>query len=80
MSMSQLVCSGSEDVDCPDNVLTADGTLIHPLATLCARDHVTTLQQDTVDWRVHTNFTEVLLQADQTTISTMLYKDKLVIL
>lgn len=67
-------------MDCPDNVLTADGTLIHPLATLCAGDHVTTLQQDTVDWRVHADFTEVLLQADQTTISTMRYKDKLVIL
>lgn len=59
---SGLVSSGPEDVDGSDDILAADGTLAHPLAALGAGDHVTTLQQDTVDGRVHTDLTEVLLE------------------
>lgn len=59
--------SGPEDMDGSDDVLAADGTLAHPLTTLGAGDHVTTLQQDAVDRRVHTDFTEVLLQTWTTT-------------
>lgn len=47
----------------PDHVLPADGTLAHPLAALGAGDHVTALQQDAVDGRVHADLTEVLLLA-----------------
>ena len=53
--------SGPEDVDGSDDVLATDGTLAHPLAALGAGDHVTTLQQDAVDGRVHTDLTDVLL-------------------
>lgn len=58
--------SGPEDVDGSDDVLAADGTLAHPLAALGAGNHVTTLQQDAVDGRVHTDLTEVLLQTSRT--------------
>lgn len=34
---------------CSDHILSADGTLVHALATLGTGYHVTTLQQDTVD-------------------------------
>lgn len=66
--------SGPEDVDGSDDVLAADGTLAHPLAALGAGDHVTTLQQDAVDGRVHTDLTEVLLQTRRT--ATGLWRDK----
>lgn len=56
------VTSGPEDVHGSDDVLAADGTLVHPLPTLGARDHVTALQQDAVDGGVHADLTEVLLQ------------------
>lgn len=50
-------------MDCPDDVLAADGTLAHPLAALGAGDHVTAFQQNTVDERVHADLTQVLLHA-----------------
>lgn len=43
-SRSPWVRSGTEHVDGTDNVLTADRTLVHPLATFGAGNHVTTLQ------------------------------------
>lgn len=66
--------SGPEDVDGSDDVLAADGTLAHPLAALGAGDHVTTLQQDAVDGRVHTDLTKVLLQTRRTAAG--LWRDK----
>lgn len=54
--------SGPEDVDSSDDVLAADRALAHPFPTLGAGDHVTALQQDAVDGRVHTDLTQVLLQ------------------
>lgn len=62
-----LMRSGPKDVDSSDDVLAADGTLVHPLSTLGAGDHVTTLQQDAVDGRVHADLTEVLLRTCTTT-------------
>lgn len=67
--------SGPEDVDGSDDVLAADGTLAHPLAALGAGDHVTTLQQDAVDGRVHTDLTEVLLHTCRTA-AARLWRDK----
>jgi hypothetical protein len=55
--------SGPEDVHCPYHVLSADGALAHALATLAAGDHVATLQQHTVNGRVHADPTEVLFLA-----------------
>lgn len=52
-----------------DNILATDGTLVHPLATFSAGDHVSTLQQNTVDRAVHADFTKVLLQIRVTTFS-----------
>lgn len=53
--------SGPKHVDGSDDVLAADGTLVHPLSALGAGDHVSALQQDTVDGGVHADLTEVLL-------------------
>lgn len=50
-------------MDGADNVLAADRTLVHPLATFGAGNHVTTLQQDTVDGGVHADLTKVLLHS-----------------
>lgn len=47
----------------PDHVLPADGTLVHALAALGAGDHVATLQENTVDGRVHADPAQVLLHA-----------------
>lgn len=55
--------SGPEDVHRPYHVLSADGALAHALAALAAGDHVATLQQHTVNGRVHADPTEVLLLA-----------------
>ncbi len=63
---SELLQSGPEDMDGSDDVLAADRTLAHPLAALGAGDHVTALQQDTVNGRVHADPTEVLLQTCRT--------------
>lgn len=46
-----------------DHILPTDGTLIHALAALGAGDHVTALQQDTVNGRVHADPAQVLLHA-----------------
>lgn len=53
--------SGPEDMDGSNDVLAADWTLTHPFSTLGAGDHVTTLQQDAVDGRVHADLTQILL-------------------
>lgn len=50
-----------EDVHGPHNILSADGALAHALATLATGHHVATLQQDTVNRRVHADPTQVLL-------------------
>lgn len=63
------VFSGTEHVDSSDNVLTADWTLVHPLATFGAGNHVTTLQQDAVDGGVHADLTKVLLHTCGGTVS-----------
>lgn len=49
-------------MDGSDNILTADRTLAHPFAALGASDHVPTLQQDTIDGRVHADLTDVVLK------------------
>lgn len=54
-------CSGSEHVHCPHHVLPADRTFAHALAALCACDHVSALQKNTVNGWVHTDLTQVLL-------------------
>lgn len=43
-----------------DHVLPADGTLVHALAALGTGHHVATLQQNTVNGRVHADPTQVL--------------------
>lgn len=63
-------------MDGSHDVLAADGTLAHPFAALCAGDHVTTLQQDTVNGTVHADLTEVLLLARRSTNTTGLWGDK----
>lgn len=62
-------------MDGSDDVLAADGTLAHPLTTLGAGDHVTTLQQDAVDGRVHADLTQVLLQTCRTPTSAVLWRE-----
>lgn len=54
--------SGPEDVDHPDDVLPADGTLTHALAAAAAGDHVSTLQQHAVHRVVHADAAQVLIQ------------------
>lgn len=44
-----------------DNILTTDRTLVHPLAAFSAGDHVSTLQKNTVNRRVHADLTEEFL-------------------
>lgn len=51
-----------EDVHSPHHVLPADGALTHPLATLCAGDHVTTLQKNTINGGVHADPAEVVIR------------------
>lgn len=55
----------------PDDVLSADGALAHPLATLGARHHVATLQQDTVDDGVHADPTQVVIVIRQLHLLTL---------
>lgn len=52
---------GLEDVHSPHNVLPADGTLAHPLATLGTGDHVSTLQEDAVNHSVHADPTQAVI-------------------
>lgn len=56
---------GLEDVHGSHNVLPADGTLAHPLTTLGAGDHVTTLQEDAVDHGVHADPAQVVIHVGQ---------------
>lgn len=46
-----------------DDILATNGTFAHPLSTLGAGNHVSTFQQDTVNGRVHTDPTDIVLQA-----------------
>lgn len=46
-----------------NHVLSADGTLVHAVPTLAACDHVSTLQQHTVNRRVHADLTQIFLLA-----------------
>lgn len=48
-------------MDGADDVLPADRTFAHALPTLSASDHVTTLQQDTVDHSVHADPAQVFI-------------------
>jgi hypothetical protein len=60
-----LLCSpssGPEDVDHPDDVLPADGTLAHALAAPAAGDHVSALQQHTVHGVVHADPAQFLVR------------------
>lgn len=66
-----ISCSGVlglEDVHGPHDVLPADRALVHPLATFGAGDHVTTLQEDTVDHGVHADPAEVVILNRQWTV------------
>lgn len=59
---------GLEDVHGPHDVLSADRTLVHPLATFGAGDHVATLQEDAVDHGVHADPAEVVILNRQRTV------------
>lgn len=50
-----------ENMHSPDNVLSADRAFAHALPAFSAGDHVTALQQHTVDYRVHTDATQVVV-------------------
>lgn len=51
-----------EDVHGPHHVLPADGALAHPHPTFGTGDHVTALQQHTVDHSVHADATQVIIR------------------
>lgn len=48
-------------MDGPDNVLSAYWAFTHALPTFGAGDHVTALQQHTVDDRIHADSTQVII-------------------
>lgn len=52
----------------PHYILPADWALVHPLAALGAGDHVTALQEHTVDHSVHTDPAEVVIMDRQWTL------------
>lgn len=60
-----FVCLGLKDMYSSDHVLSADGTLVHFLATPGTGDHVTTLKQDTVDHSVHADTTHVFIHGTE---------------
>lgn len=60
----------------PHDVLPANGTLIHPFATLGARHHVTALEQDTVDHCVHADPAEVVVVDGQRTLLAICRTDE----
>lgn len=62
---------GLEDMHGPDHKLPADGTFVHPLATLGAGHHVATLEEDTVDHRVHADPAEVVIMDCQGSLFTV---------
>lgn len=54
--------SRPEHMNGSDNILATDRTLVHPLAAFSAGDHVSTLQEDTLNRAVHADLTKVLLR------------------
>lgn len=62
---------GLEDMHGPDHKLPADGTFVHPLATLGAGHHVAALQEDAVDHRVHADPAEVVVMDRQRSLFTV---------
>ena len=56
-----LVCSGLEYFDDPDDVLSADGALVHELSASGAGAHVAALQHDAVHRRVHANLAQLVV-------------------
>lgn len=52
---------GLENMHGPDNVLSAYWAFAHALPAFGAGDHVTALQQHTVDDRVHADSTQVIV-------------------
>lgn len=53
--------SGTEHVNDPDDVLAADGALVHLFAAQGARHHVPTVQQHAVDPRVHADSAQLFV-------------------
>ena len=51
---------GTKDMDNAGDVATADGTFGKSFTTVCTRDHVTALQKNAVNDRVHANFTQIV--------------------
>lgn len=54
----------------PYNILPADGTFTHPLATLGAGHHVATLKENTVDGCIHTDPAKVVIGDPQMSLFT----------
>jgi len=52
----------TEHVDDADYVTSTDRTLGQSLAAVCARHHVTTVQQETIGHSVHAHLTQVALE------------------
>lgn len=50
-----------ENMHSPDNVLSADRAFAHALPAFRAGYHVTALQQHAVNYRVHTDATQVVV-------------------
>lgn len=50
-----------ENMHSPDNVLSAYRAFVHALPAFSAGDHVTALQQDTVNYSVHADATQVVI-------------------
>lgn len=55
------VASGLEHVHSAHHVLPADGTLAHALAALGAGNHVSALEQDTVDDSIHADTAQAVI-------------------
>lgn len=60
-----------EDVHSPYNILPADRTFIHPLATLGAGHHVPTLKENAVDHGIHTDPAKVVIRDCQRSLFTV---------
>ncbi len=50
-----------ENMHSPDNILSAYRAFAHALPAFSAGDHVTTFQQHAVNYRVHTDATQVVV-------------------
>lgn len=55
----------------PHDILPADRALVHPLAALCAGDHVAALQENAVNHGVHADPAEVVVVDRQWTPLTV---------